>query len=128
MKLGNNQLDYRRKTFDIDRYLTEQEKKAYPFNDFHSYLVKVFDGANDQLMEHFLTFDGTAEGQEAISLLKKLHWNYFTGQGNLTPAELATLKKSATYQKLLQMGPNLRWYLNSLTESQESSQELTLAW
>lgn len=128
VKLGNNQLDYQRETFDIDRYLIEHEKKAYPFNDFHSYLVKVFDRANDQLMEHFLTFDGTTEGQEAISLLKKLHWNFFTGQGNLAPAELATLKKSVTYQKLLQMGPNLRWYLNSLTESQESSQELTLTW
>ncbi|MGN1408141.1 metallophosphoesterase family protein [Lactobacillus sp.] len=128
VKLDNKQLDYQRYSFDIDNYLTEQEKKAYPFNNFHSYLEKVFDGANDQLMDHFLTFDGTEEGQEAVALLKKLHWNFFTGQGNLTPAELAALKKSAPYQKLIQMGPNLRWYLNSLTESQESSQELTLSW
>lgn len=128
VELTDNSLSYQRQSFDIDNFLTAEEKAFAPFNDFHAYLKEVFDQSNDLLIrQHFLK--GAADDlPEAASLLKKMHWDFFTGQSYKSQEEIAAIYRSSAYRTLLAAMPSMKSYISSLYESTQSSQKLDLAW
>ncbi|GHV97740.1 3',5'-cyclic-nucleotide phosphodiesterase [Lactobacillus nasalidis] len=128
VRLEARKLHYERRSFDINNYLTAEEKQLWPFDNFHAYLKDVFDQSNDLLIrQHILRRD--AAGQEAaVRLLKSLHWDFFTGNSYKSPEEIAAIQSSSAYQDLISLMPDMKAYLASLCESTQSSLELKLSW
>ncbi|MDA3767640.1 hypothetical protein PF586_04000 [Lactobacillus delbrueckii] len=124
VELTANSLSYRHHAFDIDNFLTAEEKKLPPFADFHAYLKEVFDKSNNLLL-----LKGAAKDlPEAAEMLKKMHWGFFTGQSYKSEAEIAAIYESSAYRTLLAAMPSMKSYISSLYESTQSSQKLYLTW
>lgn len=124
VELTANSLSYRHHAFDIDNFLTAEEKKLPPFADFHAYLKEVFDKSNNLLL-----LKGAAKDlPEAAEMLKKMHWGFFTGKSYKSEAEIAAIYESSAYRTLLAAMPSMKSYISSLYESTQSSQKLYLTW
>ena len=128
VELTANSLSYRRHAFDIDNFLTAEEKKLPPFADFHAYLKEVFDQSNNLLLRQHLLKGAAKDLPEAAEMLKKMHWDFFTGQSYKSEAEIAAIYESSAYRTLLAAMPSMKSYISSLYESTQSSQKLDLTW
>ena len=128
VELTANSLSYQRHSFDIDDFLTAEEKKLPPFMDFHAYLKEVFDQSNDLLLRQHLLKGAAKDLPEAAEMLKNMHWDFFTGQSYKSEAEIATIYESSAYRTLLAAMPSMKSYISSLYESTQSSQKLDLTW
>ncbi|KRL72218.1 hypothetical protein [Lactobacillus delbrueckii] len=65
VELTANSLSYRHHAFDIDNFLTAEEKKLPLFADFHAYLKEVFDQSNNLLLSQHLLKEAAKDLPEA---------------------------------------------------------------
>ncbi|MGZ1125210.1 hypothetical protein ACXO1M_06725 [Lactobacillus delbrueckii subsp. bulgaricus] len=68
-----------------------KRKSCPPFADFHVYLKEVFDLSNDLLLRQHLLKGAAKDLPEAAEMLKKMHWDFFTGQSYKSEAEIAAI-------------------------------------
>jgi 3',5'-cyclic AMP phosphodiesterase CpdA len=119
VSLKPKQVKYQRYSFDIENYLTAEQRKNQDLNHFHAYLKDIFIKANQkQVVANFGRFiKDPAMIKEILRILSRIQWLYFTGASFQNKTEVAKLKNSYIFQMLIKRMPALRKYLISLTDT-----------
>ena len=125
--LSANLLSYQRYSFDMYPYLTDQEKKLLPTEDFHQYLADIFNLTNrNQMSWLYKIITDKNEQQEVVDFIDKINWDFFIGKSNYSDNEIKHLQAEPAYKLINQKLPEMKTYLDTLLSVKQTSWDLNI--
>ncbi|MGQ5709017.1 metallophosphoesterase [Lactobacillus sp. PSON] len=124
VRIHQHHITYVRKTFDMNKYLTSEEKEDYTLSHFHEYLENLQLGSiAAELMQSDLRKNHNSLDlvRSMGNLFARMNYNFYTGHNNLKVSELNKIHKTEAYQTLIKQHPEYRLYLKTLYDTSNHS-------
>ena len=117
VKVSPKEISYTCHHFNMKDYLNDNEKQDWTLTHFHDYLENIQLGTiSAELMQNELyrNHDDIDSVRKMGRLFGKMNYHFFTGKNHIDFNELQKLKKSNTYQQLINENPQYELYLQTL--------------
>lgn len=124
VRIHQHHISYVRRTFDMTKYLTNEEKQDYTLSHFHKYLENLQLGSiAADLMQSDLRKNHNSLDlvREMGNLFARMNYNFYTGHNHLKEAELSKIHATEAYQTLIKQHPEYRLYLKTLYDTSNHS-------
>lgn len=124
VRIHQHHITYVRKTFDMSKYLTDEEKQNYTLSHFHEYLEDLQLGSiAADLMQSDLRKNHNSLDlvREMGKLFARMNYNFYTGHNHLKSSELNKIHATEAYQTLIKQHPEYRLYLKTLYDTSDHS-------
>lgn len=120
VKVSPKEISYTCHHFKMKDYLNDDEKQDWTLTHFHDYLENIQLGTiSAELMQNELyrNHDDIDSVRKMGRLFGKMNYHFFTGKNHIDFNELQKLKKSDTYQQLINENPQYELYLQTLYDT-----------
>lgn len=124
VRLHHKHITYVRKSFAMQKYLTEKEQQNYTLMHFHNYLQNLQLGT---LAANLMQTD-LNKNHDSIDLVRKMgrlfaemNYNFYTGHNHLKNSQLAKIHSTEAYQTLIKQHPEYELYLKTLYDTSDHS-------
>lgn len=124
VRIHQHHITYVRKTFNMNKYLTDKEKQDYTLSHFHEYLENLQLGSiAADLMQSDLRKNHNSLDlvRKMGNLFARMNYNYYTGHNHLKTSELNKIHQTEAYQTLIRQHPEYRLYLKTLYDTSNHS-------
>lgn len=124
VRIHQHHITYLRKTFNMNKYLTDKEKQDYTLSHFHEYLENLQLGSiAADLMQSDLRKNHNSLDlvRKMGNLFARMNYNYYTGHNHLKTSELHKIHQTEAYQTLIRQHPEYRLYLKTLYDTSNHS-------
>lgn len=117
VKVSPKDVNYSCHHFKMKDYLTEHESQNWTLTHFRDYLENIQLGTiSAELMQNDLykNHDDIDSVRKMGRLFGEMNYHFFTGKNHLSVNQLQKLKRSKTYQRLIEENPHYELYLKTL--------------